>query len=115
MQTQIAINPPDLKEVMERKQAEESLKLLCETAHYVIHSKKEEGGMKVLKVDGIEYPVTYAANGCRQIKYGQQMLFMEQNKQKASRYAEEARNGKRITWCIRPEGWIYIDDNGPKL
>src|SRR5258706_14989415 len=105
------VSPPDLKEVMECKQKEELLKKVCITAHAAIHNKEA----KSITIDSKQYPVVYSANGYRKIHYGESITFMEQNKHKQSRYAQEARDGKHITWGIRSGEWIYIDDNGPKL
>jgi hypothetical protein len=57
-----------------------------------------------------DYPITLAANGCRQIIYNQ-IRFIEQNKKKSTKFAMLANEGHQITWGIRDTSkWIYIFD-----
>ena len=67
-------------------------------------------------INNRKYRVTLAKNGCKQIKYNEDLTFMEQNKAKHSRYAEKAKKGHRITWGIHrlpvANGqWIHVEDN----
>lgn len=56
------------------------------------------------------YIVSTGSNGCRQVTYNG-IIFMEQNKHKASEYATLAKKGHKITWGIRQsKPWIYILD-----
>lgn len=80
----------------------------CKEIHDVLHYK--EPNIRT----SIKYKRFVSLNGCRAIKHDG-ILFMEQNPKTSSRYAKQARDGKHITWGIRPGKWIYIDDEGVRL
>ena len=54
--------------------------------------------------------LSIASNGCRYLVY-KGITFMEQNKNKASKYAVLVRHGYKITWGIRTGNWILILEN----
>lgn len=75
------------------------------TIHDAIHSGKSE-----VVIDGKSYPVKENPNnGCKFVIYDG-ISFMEQNKHKSSKYAQAARDGKKITWGIKSGGWILLQD-----
>lgn len=83
------------------------LKTISEIMHEAIHNKEATHA----SFGGIRYAVQVAPSGCRCIRFNE-ILFMEQNKTKQSRYAQRAREGEKITWGIRAESWILIDNKG---
>lgn len=99
-----------MNETMEDIAKQETLKEASLAAHRAIHNP----GVTNMSVAGKEYPVYVSANGARAINY-EGITFMEQSKTKSSVYAQQARDGKKITWGLRPGSWIYIDDDGVKL
>lgn len=105
-QQELPFTDVSLEEIIERDAAKARLEAVCRAAHRVIHDKSAS----TVLLDGTEYPVYYSANGCRYMDY-KDIKFMEQNKEKQSVYASQAREGKRITWGIRFGTWIYIDDD----
>lgn len=73
--------------------------------HNAIH-----GEDSLVTINNIEYPIIDGKNGCRRCDF-MGIRFIEQNKNKESSYAREAREGAKITWGIRVIGpWIYIKD-----
>lgn len=77
--------------------------------HKAIHDKECLG----LIIDDERYLIEIGGNGCRQVKY-RGITFMEQNKEKASSYASEAKKGARITWGMRSLGdWILMCNDPP--
>jgi hypothetical protein len=62
--------------------------------------------------NGITLPIKRnQGNNCRFVTYDN-ICFMEQNKNKKTSYALQARAGKKITWGIPASGnWVYIDDD----
>lgn len=78
--------------------------------HKAIHDKECIG----IIIDDERYLVEVAGNGCRQIKY-EGITFIEQNKDKPSSYAMEAKKGARLTWGMRSLGdWILMKNDPPK-
>ena len=74
--------------------------------HNTIHSNE-----KSIIIDNKEYPVIITPNGCRRITFNN-VVFMEQNRNKNSSYAKKAKEGRKITWGIRDfQRWIYIHDD----
>lgn len=78
------------------------------TIHDAIHNPtiplvvKNLPGGETLKISKIK--------GLRSVHYDG-IQFIEQNPNKSSAHAKLAREGKRITWGVVPNGpWIYIDD-----
>jgi len=74
----------------------------------LIHSAIHKGkGIKL--ADGTVIPVVKVTKGLRQLTYNN-ILFIEQNPNKDTVYAELARAGHQITWGIREGEWIKIID-----
>ena len=53
---------------------------------------------------GNQYVVFLAKNGCRFIKLEGDRILMEQNKNKDSRFARMAREGRKLGWVIPKDG-----------
>ena len=78
--------------------------------HEVLHNPKWRAAV----IDGTEYPVRVAQNGCRYIDYDD-IRFMVQNKHKTingkpTKDALRAQQGAKITWGISPGKWLKIED-----
>lgn len=81
------------------------------TIHHALHSDAA-----VVTIGGIDYPIQKAGNGCRYIDYSG-IRVMQQNKYKDSKWAKQARAGKKISWVMTEPTWIRIDEetiNPPK-
>ena len=61
-------------------------------------------------IEGRDYPVKKARNGCRVIEY-ENVTFMAQNAEKTSAFAALAKQGHKIVWGIKRGTWIYIRDH----
>ena len=79
--------------------------------HFALHSSVKELSIQHAKDAAfITYLIQRASNGCRSIKIGTD-LFMEQNLNKNSKYADLARQGHTITWIIKDGQWGLIQDD----
>ena len=89
------------------KQADKRLKYDHILIHQAIHDKE----LKEVKLsDGKKKPIK-SMGKMRYVPH-EGFVFMEQNPDKQTSYAQMARNGAKITWGITSDGgsWIYIDD-----
>lgn len=58
---------------------------------------------------GKRYVVMRARNGCRFVRLDDERILMEQNKDKDSRFARMAREGRKIGWVIPRQGrWQLV-------
>lgn len=74
--------------------------------HQAIHNRSAKG----VRIHGTFYPVDFTRSGLRSITY-QGQLFMQQNPDKDSDWAQMARSGSEITWVIREgQDWGRIRD-----
>lgn len=96
----------NLEEIIERDNKKAQMEAICRAAHRAIHDKSVE----TVRLGGMDCNVYTSGNGCRAVVY-KDITFMEQNKNKDSDTAKQAREGKRITWGLRFGPWIYIDDD----
>jgi len=78
----------------------------AKTIHNAIHEGKRE-----VKVRGKIYEISLGRAGCKFVKIGDE-TYIEQNKDKSSRYAQMAIEGRKITWIIRKGKWGLIMDQG---
>lgn len=76
--------------------------------HKAIHDKS---GSCIVSDKESPLLIKQAANGCMSTTY-MNITFIEQNHNKNSVYAKRAKAGERITWGIKPGGWLLITDNG---
>lgn len=79
-----------------------------------IHNALHDKSIGALNIGGVIYKINIASNGCRKLVYNG-LVFMEQNKDKMhgtklSDWAQEARNGRKITWIQQPGRWQVITD-----
>ena len=87
------------------------------TIHHALH----DSNTTTVTINGTTFEIQVYHNGCRFVDYPRPYVkengtpsgairFMEQNKKKASGYAELARSGNEITWGIRPNSynWMYV-------
>lgn len=109
-QQAIPFGQPSLEEIIDRDAREVTLKAVCRDAHRAIH----DATVKTVVLNGIECNIYWSGNGCRAVVY-KDITFMEQNKNKDSLSAQQAREGKRITWGLRFGTWIYIDDETVRI
>jgi len=71
--------------------------------HFAIHSGQTE-----IEVQGHSYAINTGKAGCRLVHVGHH-TFVEQNKNlRGSKYAQMARDGRKITWIIRKGKWGLI-------
>jgi hypothetical protein len=63
-----------------------------------------------VEVPGGKKAITMNSSGLRQVLFGP-YIFVQQNPNKASKHAQRAREGAKITWgIIQDSPWLYIDD-----
>src|SRR5689334_15953642 len=79
------------------------------TIHHALHS-----GVAVVTVNGVDYPILKAGNGCRYVWF-EGVQIMQQNKHKSSTYAQRARAGEKISWAMTQPSWTLIDDASIRL
>jgi len=72
--------------------------------HTAIH-----GGFSNVVVNGTTYLISVGNSGCRFVRIGG-TTFIEQNKEKSSRYARLAWEGRLITWVINSGKWGLVMD-----
>jgi len=72
--------------------------------HTAIH-----GGYSNVVVNGTTYLISIGNSGCRFVRIGG-TTFIEQNKEKSSRYARLAWEGRMITWVINSGKWGLVMD-----
>jgi len=72
--------------------------------HNAIH-----GGYSNVVVHGTTYLISIGNSGCRFVRIGD-TTFIEQNKEKSSRYARYAWEGRKITWVINKGKWGLVMD-----
>lgn len=78
---------------------------VIETISRALHDTFDE-----VMIDGVSHKIGVGSNGCRYLIYGG-VMFMEQNKRKASPFAALARRGYQIVWGMFPSSWMYIRDH----
>jgi len=96
----LVLNEQD-KELEEDLTTEELLK---------IHNTVHETNAKSVTIKGEEHTISEGAAGCRFVRIGGR-TYIQQNKQKDSKYAKMALEGKCITWICRQGRWGLIIDN----
>jgi len=77
--------------------------------HIAIHN-----GEDTVKINGVDHPIGFGRAGCRFVKVGDE-TYIEQNKDKSSKYAKMAVEGRKITWIIRKGKWGLIMDDNKKI
>jgi hypothetical protein len=66
-------------------------------------------GQAIEDEEGNRYTVCRGRNGCRFVRFDDEKILMEQNKKKDSRFAEMARQGRKIGWVIPKQGrWKLV-------
>lgn len=84
----------------------ENLDEISKKIHNAIFSDKEQVKFETADVKSVTRPVEkFSKSGLRNVKYSG-ILFVEQNPEKDSAWAEKSRNGEEITWLIK--GGDYI-------
>lgn len=74
--------------------------------HNAIH-----GDATSVDVGGESHDIAVGAAGCRFVRIGER-TFIEQNKEKDTKYARMAMSGHAITWVCRDGRWgLIIDQN----
>ena len=74
--------------------------------HKAIHNNERS-----VKIHGKMYNIAVGYAGCKFVKIGDE-TYIEQNKDKSSKYAQMAIEGRKITWIIRKGKWgLIMDDN----
>ena len=84
-----------------------------EEAAVAIHKAIHEGKPTV-RVHGKTHEISLGYAGCRFVKIGDE-TYIEQNKDKSSRYAKMAVEGRKITWIIRKGKWGVIMDESKRV
>ena len=74
----------------------------CFKIHEAIHS-----GQKSVEINGVNYDIAIGRAGCKFVRVGEQ-TFIEQNKDKNSKYSRMAIEGRKITWIIQRGNWGLI-------
>jgi len=74
--------------------------------HNAIHDKTQS----VVNVNGKDWDVAVGDAGCRFVRIDG-LVFIEQNKEKDTKYARMALEGKLITWICHSGRWGLVVDN----
>jgi len=74
--------------------------------HNAIHDKTKA----VVNVKGKDWEVAVGEAGCRYVRVDD-VVFIEQNKEKDTKYARMAMEGKLITWIVHSGRWGLVIDN----
>lgn len=76
-----------------------------------IHNAIHDTSATSVTIAGETYEIAVGAAGCRFVKVGER-TFIEQNKEKDTKYARMAMSGQAITWVCRAGRWgLIIDQN----
>jgi len=70
-------------------------------------------GEETIELNGVSYPVSWDASACRFVRIHQQgVLFIQQNIERNTSYAQMAREGHKITWMCKEGKWrVIINDS----
>lgn len=75
--------------------------------HHAIHDPSKP---EVITIQGQEFTISEGKAGCRFVRI-LQVTYIEQNREKESKYAHMAKQGKKITWIVRRGAWGLVMDN----
>jgi hypothetical protein len=101
-------------EFSEEEKAEGLVNKFDEVAAMAIHKAIHSPGKRSVKVHGKTHEISVGYAGCKFVKIGDE-TYIEQNKDKSSRYAKMAVEGRKITWIIRKGKWGLIMDENRKI
>lgn len=73
--------------------------------HKAIHNREQTS----VQIEDETFPINENEHQCRYIDY-KGVRYIEQRKDKSSRYAKRANAGHLITWGMRPGKWTQIED-----
>nr|CAG4714578.1 unnamed protein product [Naegleria fowleri] len=86
--------------------SDEEMKQVHEAIHNPAASK--------VTIKGVDYDISVNDGACRFVRIGE-VTYMEQNKDKGTKYAKMAIEGKKITWITRRGQWGLIIDDEIKI
>jgi len=76
-----------------------------------IHKSLHKQDERQVKVHGKNHAIGVGVSGCRFVRLEELgVVFIEQNKERSNKYAQMARNGKKITWICKKGNWGLVID-----
>lgn len=76
----------------------------------IIHRAIHEPGQSSVSIRGKSYDIAIGKAGCRFVNV-EGITYIEQSKEKKTKYAKLAQSGKKITWVVRSGQWgLILDD-----
>ncbi|EFC35819.1 predicted protein [Naegleria gruberi] len=89
-----------------RPEGEELTDEELKTIHEAIHNST----ISSVTIKGSEYEITTNDGACRFVRIGE-IVYIEQNKDKKTKYAKMALEGRKITWITHKGKWgLIVDD-----
>jgi len=76
-----------------------------------VHNAIHDPGQTAVEVNGVSHEIAVGEAGCRFVRTSGGIIFIQQNKEKDTKYARLALEGRAVTWICHTGRWgLIVDD-----